>query len=79
MDSEHELARAKWLLGAFAVFLVSGCIGWGEISYLISGRNAIADVTNCARLGDLLIAPDKQSVGDHARRLAATRSLRSGA
>lgn len=45
MDSDSELARAKWLLIAGAIFLVSGCVSWGEVVYLLFGRDAQADVT----------------------------------
>jgi hypothetical protein len=44
MDRDGELARAKWLLIAAAVFLVSGCISWGELVYLAVGKDADADV-----------------------------------
>jgi hypothetical protein len=46
MDPESELARAKWLLVAGAIFLVSGCVSWGELVYLVSGKTAQAEVTN---------------------------------
>jgi hypothetical protein len=45
MDHENELARAKWLMLAAAIFLVSGCLSWDELIYLISGRETQADVT----------------------------------
>jgi hypothetical protein len=44
MDTENELARAKWLLISVAVFLFSAWISWGELLYLIVGRDAQADV-----------------------------------
>ena len=44
MDTDNEIARAKWLLISAAIFLVSGCVSWGEVVYLISGHDAQADV-----------------------------------
>ena len=44
MDSDHELARAKWLLLSAAIFLISGCISWDELVYWVSGRDIQADV-----------------------------------
>lgn len=44
MDSEHELARAKWLIISVLIFLVSGCISWGELVYLFAGEDAQADI-----------------------------------
>jgi len=44
MDSESEIARAKWLLGAAAVFLVSAFIAYGEMVSLARGRDAQATV-----------------------------------
>ena len=45
MDSDNELARAKWLLISAFIFLVSGCISWGELNYLVAGRDTQADIT----------------------------------
>jgi len=45
MDSEHELQRAKWLLGALFVFLVSACFSWSEFTYLVFGNDATADIS----------------------------------
>ena len=45
MDSESEIARAKWLLGAVAVFLVSAFISYREMVYLARGRDTEAKVT----------------------------------
>ena len=45
MDAGKEIARAKWLLLAVLVFLVSGCLSWGEFVYLIGGKTADATVT----------------------------------
>ncbi|MBX7105945.1 MAG: hypothetical protein K1X57_17820 [Gemmataceae bacterium] len=44
MGSDTEIARAKWLLISAAIFLLSGCISWGELMYLVAGRDAQADV-----------------------------------
>lgn len=44
MDADHEIARAKWLLGALAILLLSSCISWGELTYLVMGRETQADV-----------------------------------
>jgi hypothetical protein len=45
MDQENELARAKWVLGAVAVFLISGCISYGEIAYFLNGQDGEANIT----------------------------------
>lgn len=45
MDSDSELARFKWLLFGAVLFLVSGCLSWGELVYLVSGRDGEATVT----------------------------------
>ncbi len=45
MDSDNETARAKWLAGAAIISLLSGCFSWGELVYLLFGRDAQADVT----------------------------------
>jgi hypothetical protein len=45
MSDENELARAKWFLLGLLVFLVSGCISYGEVAYFLNGRDADADVT----------------------------------
>jgi hypothetical protein len=45
MDADNELARAKWLLIAIAVFLFSACISWGEMIYLVFGRETQADIS----------------------------------
>ncbi|VTR99376.1 DUF3592 domain-containing protein [Tuwongella immobilis] len=44
-DADNELTRAKWLLGAVALFLVSSCLSWGEVAYLLWGRDAQATIT----------------------------------
>ncbi len=44
MDSDNEIARAKWLLISAVIFLVSGCVSWGELVYLVAGHDAQADV-----------------------------------
>src|SRR5258705_13433917 len=46
MDSESEIARAKWSLLFGAVFLVSCFICYSELVYLIRGHEAQATVTN---------------------------------
>jgi hypothetical protein len=54
MDSESELARAKWLLIFIALFFISGCMSWGEMMYLIVGKDAearIAKVYESTRRG----------------------------
>jgi hypothetical protein len=45
VDQENELARAKWLLIAVLLFLVSGCISYGELDYALRGHDAEARVT----------------------------------
>ena len=44
MDSENELARAKWLLLSIGLFLITGCMSWGEFMYLVAGNDAQAEV-----------------------------------
>lgn len=44
MDSDREIARAKWLLLFGAVFLVSAFLCYGEMVYLFVGREAQATV-----------------------------------
>lgn len=45
MDSESELSRAKWMLISAGIFLISGCISWGEMVYLVLGKEVQADIT----------------------------------
>jgi hypothetical protein len=45
MDHENEIARAKWVLGALALFLISGCISYGEIAYFLNGQDAEATIS----------------------------------
>ncbi len=46
MDQETEIARAKWLLMGIFLFLASGCMSYDEAVYLVSGCDAVADITN---------------------------------
>jgi hypothetical protein len=45
VDTDSELARAKWLLFSGAFFLASCFICWGELAYLLRGRRTDATVT----------------------------------
>jgi hypothetical protein len=45
MDTDNELARAKGLLFGGVLFLVSCFICYGELIYLVRGRQAQANVT----------------------------------
>jgi hypothetical protein len=44
MELFSQLSRFRWILAAIVVFLISGCMTWGELIYLVSGRNAEADI-----------------------------------
>jgi hypothetical protein len=44
MDQEFELARFKWILLALVVFIISGCLSWGELMYLVTGKDAEANI-----------------------------------
>lgn len=44
MDSEQELAKAKWLLICGAIFLLSCFMCYDELAYLLWGREAQATV-----------------------------------
>jgi hypothetical protein len=46
MDNESEIARAKWLLFAGGLFLVSCFLCYTELVYVVSGRQTQADITN---------------------------------
>ncbi len=45
MDQDSELRKAKWILAAGFVFLVSCFYAYGELAYLIWGRSAEARLT----------------------------------
>ena len=45
MDATREVGRAKWLLIALAVLLISGCLSYGEAIYWIGGEDVQADIT----------------------------------
>ena len=45
MEATREVGRAKWLLIALAVLLVSGCLSYGELIYWIAGKDVQADIT----------------------------------
>lgn len=45
MDADSELVRAKWLFISGFLFLVSCCICYDEVIYLLSGREVKANVT----------------------------------
>lgn len=45
MDNENELARAKWFLGCLVLFLLSGCLSYQELAYLINGHETQANIT----------------------------------
>jgi hypothetical protein len=45
VDTENELGRAKWLLMAGLLFLVSCFLVYDEVAYALSGREAQATVT----------------------------------
>lgn len=49
MDPDKELARAKWLLAALAVFLISGFYAFDELRYGIWGRTVPAKITQTRR------------------------------
>jgi hypothetical protein len=42
VDEKEELAKAKWLLGAGAFFILSCFFVYDEVSYLLSGREVEA-------------------------------------
>ena len=44
VDQDSEIARAKWLLIAGLVFIVSLFIVYQELAYLVNGRDAVATV-----------------------------------
>jgi hypothetical protein len=46
MNSSNELAKAKWLLIAILIFLVSTYLCYAEVAYLVSGRETQANVTS---------------------------------
>jgi hypothetical protein len=50
MDAAQEVGRAKWLILAALVFLVSGCVSWGEFAYLLTGKTADAKITKVAEV-----------------------------
>lgn len=45
MDEERELARAKWAMLVFAVFVISAWVSYDELALYLNGRDAQADVT----------------------------------
>jgi hypothetical protein len=45
MDEERELARAKWAMLVFVVFVISAWISYDELALFVNGRDAEADVT----------------------------------
>ena len=45
MDTDSELAKAKWLLISGVLFVVSCFICYGELVYLLNGRETQASVT----------------------------------
>lgn len=53
----NELGRAKWLLLSALIFLMSACVSWGEVVYLVVGQHAQGrverayEVTRRSRLG----------------------------
>ena len=44
-ENQNELARAKWLLLGIVLFLISGCMSYGEITYFLNGHDTEADIT----------------------------------
>src|SRR5262245_31308328 len=46
MDTDREVARFKWLLVTGALFLVSCYFCYGELIYLLRGKEAYAKLTN---------------------------------
>jgi hypothetical protein len=45
MDAENEIARAKWLLAAGVLFVVSCFVSYRELTYLLRGQQTQASVT----------------------------------
>ncbi len=50
MDIGHQMIRAKWLLIAVVVFLISGCISFFEFQYFAFGQTATGDITSTQTL-----------------------------
>lgn len=46
MDADSEIKKAKWLFGAGLLFLFSCYLTYGELAYLIRGRQTEATITN---------------------------------
>ena len=44
MDSENEIAKAKWLLAGVFLFLVSGCFTYRELNFWLRGADGQATV-----------------------------------
>ena len=45
LGQDEDLAKAKWLLWGFFLFLITGCLSYGELRYWMSGRDAEAVVS----------------------------------
>jgi hypothetical protein len=44
MDSDNEIAKAKWLLGGIFLFLISGCFTYRELNFWLRGTDGQATV-----------------------------------
>jgi hypothetical protein len=44
MDTDNEVAKFKWMLGAGLMFLVSGCFSVSELRYAVSGTTTDAQL-----------------------------------
>jgi hypothetical protein len=57
MDTDNEVAKFKWMLGAGLMFLVSGCFSVSELRYAVSGTTTdaqlleVKEVTSRGRWG----------------------------
>lgn len=44
-DVSVEVARFKWLVVSAVIFLISACVSWGELVFLVFSRTTQAEVT----------------------------------
>ena len=72
MDPDKELSRAKWLLGALALFLISGFFAFGELRYAVWGQTVSANITQTRRFEE----PGRR--GNHREMISVEYSFPSG-
>jgi hypothetical protein len=46
LQSDIDLIGATWLVVSVVILLISGCVCWDELIYLVSGQNVYAEITN---------------------------------